>query len=259
MQVFRDFPQYSPAYWTVRRGVPTASEFHRIISPSAADPAWTCKAEDGSTCGIRHRVYDAALGCSKKLNRSSVALASMFTPAPAPVELAAAHKGYINQLVGDLFDVAYPRVNDNATPAMRRGSAMEPQSRRWYEYETGTTVEEVGFLKSDCGRFGISPDGLCLPGGVECKNPSVEAHTGWMLDGVIPAEHMAQVHAPLALCQEIEWWDFVSHCPGLPCIRIRAERNEFTAKLREALELFWPAYQATLDRVNRLCGKEAAA
>jgi hypothetical protein len=33
VKIFRDFKQYEPEWWAVRRGVPTASELHRIITP----------------------------------------------------------------------------------------------------------------------------------------------------------------------------------------------------------------------------------
>lgn len=206
MKVFSNFAQYSPEYWQVRRGVPTASEFSSIIT-------------------------------AKKQ------------------ELAAGHRSYINKLVGDRLDAEYPRVNEHANAAMRRGTFMEPKSRRWYEYDTDTVVSEVGFVVSDCGRFGFSPDGWCPPGGVECKNPKPETHVEWLLAGSVPDEHLAQVHAPLALCAAIEWWDFVSYCPGAPALRIRVTRDGFTAKLSKCLEQFWANYIDALAKVEQKCGR----
>jgi hypothetical protein len=36
VKVFTDFQQYTPEWWAVRRGVPTASEISRIITPTGA-------------------------------------------------------------------------------------------------------------------------------------------------------------------------------------------------------------------------------
>lgn len=171
------------------------------------------------------------------------------------MEYSTAAKGYIHQLLGDRLDAEYPRVTDG-NAAMRRGTLMEPVSRRWYEYDAGTRVQEVGFVVSDCGRFGFSPDGLCLPGGVECKNPNSQTHVEWMLGDVCPSDHLAQCHFPLAVCSELEWWDFVSCCPGAPTVRVRVYRDSFTAKLKEHLERFWIEYEAARQVVEAKAGRK---
>lgn len=195
--------QGSAEWWAVRRGVPTASEFDRIITPAKG-------------------------------------------------QLAAGHTGYVHQLIADLFDPNYGQLeSEYASLAMRRGVAREPESRRFYEFERGVSVRQVGFCLTGDGRFGCSPDFLVGEEGCgELKNPDPKTHIAWLLGGVVPAEHVAQCHGHLVV-SEYKWCDFVSYCPGMPSqLIVRVFPNEFTVKLRECLEQFWSNYQAALTRVK---------
>lgn len=52
----------------------------------------------------------------------------------------------------------------------RRGQIFEPVAARLYELQTGASITPVGFVTSDCGSFGASPDGLVADdAGVEFK------------------------------------------------------------------------------------------
>ena len=201
--------QYSDDWWKVRRGVPTASEAGRIITPKKG-------------------------------------------------ELAAAHDGYISALIGDLLDAEYPRKDDVATGAMRRGTALEPKARRMYEFEQSERVLQVGFVLSGCGRFGCSPDGLVgNDGGLELKNPAAGKHVEWVRAGVLPDDYKAQVHMSLIVTGRA-WWDFASYLPGQDLFVVRTTPDAFTAKLRECLDLFWDRYQFALD-LFRPSAQERAA
>jgi putative phage-type endonuclease len=202
-----DFDQYSPEWFAVRRGIPTASEFHRIIT-----------AKQGKSSAQAH--------------------------------------GYLCRLIGDRFDIDYPRVNDNATAAMKRGTQFEPEARRFYEFDRDTTVAQVGFCTTDDGRLGCSPDGLVGDDGlIEIKCPSPEVHVAYILDGGLPDDYRPQVHGQLLVTGR-SWCDFLSYCPGLPNFIVRVEADEFTTKLRCALEDFLARYDELLARFTP---KEMAA
>ena len=94
MKVF-DFPQYGPEWWGVRRGVPTASNGKRIITPAK----W---------------------------------------------EYAKAATEYAWELAADKYDPLYGFHEDYATAAMKNGTIMEPEARRWYEFE------------ADCRRLSLA-------------------------------------------------------------------------------------------------------
>jgi predicted phage-related endonuclease len=54
------------------------------------------------------------------------------------------------------------------SPAMQRGNDFEAMARMVYEFETGNSVREVGFVEvTDKKYIGCSPDGLVTENGVE--------------------------------------------------------------------------------------------
>lgn len=185
--------QYSDEWFALRRGVPTASAFEKIITPKTG-------------------------------------------------KLAAAHEGYICELIGDLGRLDYPGERP-ATPAMRNGTLTEPEARRFYEMEQGD-VEQVGFCLTDDGRFACSPDGLVGDDGIlELKCPEPKTHVGYLLANELPPEYVPQVHGQLIVTGR-KWCDFLSYCPGFKPLMVRIEPNEFTDKLRAVLEEFWPKFLA---------------
>jgi len=199
MTIYDSFQQYTPEWWAIRRGVPTASEFHRIIT--------------------------AAKG-----------------------EFAAGHKSLINDLIGDELDSEYPRLNDGASVAMKRGTALEPEARGLYEVWAGAPIRQVAFVTTECGRFGCSPDSLVGDDGVlEMKCPMPSTHAGYVLDGKLPAEYRAQCHGHLLVTGR-KWCDFMSYLPGREPLIIRVVPDDFTAKLAQCLAKFDDAYRAARDR-----------
>ena len=107
-------------------------------------------------------------------------------------------------------------VND----AMKRGTLLESSARQEYcNFKGINTIIEVGFLESNCGYYGASPDGLVEtdpegPGGCEIKCPSGEKHFLYLLNGETPREYYHQVHMSMAISRR-KWWDFVSWCPSV--------------------------------------------
>lgn len=205
MKIF-NFAQYSPDWWNARRGIPTASEFDRILTPATG-----------------------------KLSKSA--------------------DGYACQLIGEKLSTEYPLTTMNpATAAMERGTAMETAARSWYSVYHSLEVEEVGFCLSECERFGCSPDGLVgEDGGIEIKCPLPHTQVSWLLSGELPSDYKAQVHGTLIVTGR-QWWDFVSYCPGLPELVIRVEADEYTEKLREALEGFHARYRELENQISSLTG-----
>lgn len=161
-------------------------------------------------------------------------------------------RSYINQLIALSIQPTAPVFSDRKLPRpMQQGIDREPEARRWYEWEYGVQVQQVGFILSDCGRFGCSPDGLIGENGIqELKCPDLDTHIGWLIDGKLPDEHKAQVHGEL-LVSGREFCDFISYVPPPPRpLVIRVEPDSYTQRLREVLEEFWQEYQAALRLVR---------
>lgn len=171
---------------------------------------------------------------------------------PAKRQPSASQKGLICAMIGQVMS-PYPMGDGDGymTKAMAEGKRREPEARNWYALEMEVDVEQVGFITSDCGRFGVSPDGLMpsLRGGLELKNPSPEVHAEYLMDGVLPLDHQGQCHAAL-IVTGFDWWDFVSYCHGMAPFRVRVTPNDFTKALQEELERFWAKFQASLKKVK---------
>jgi exodeoxyribonuclease (lambda-induced) len=137
------------------------------------------------------------------------------------------------------MDLARERIGGKApdtfqTFAMRQGTEQEPIARARYEAITGNLVEEVGFITTDDGLFGVSVDGLIDADGVaeiKCMVSSDTLFTA-MVRGDLD-EYRDQCNGALWLLGR-KWVDLILWAPDLDRLVIkRIERNEVDI---EALE-----------------------
>lgn len=144
---------------------------------------------------------------------------------------------YVFELATDSLltkiEVGYSNAN------MQRGNELEPLARQAYQEETFNIVEQCGFITSDCGNFGYSPDGLVGDDGlIEIKCPLAKTHFGYILDNKCPSDYYAQVQGGLFITGR-KWCDFISYHPDFKqsLFILRVERDEeFIAKLDVLLE-----------------------
>jgi hypothetical protein len=196
-----DCKQKDDRWWEVRRGVPTASGFHNIITASKED-------------------------------------------------FAAAHFKYACRLIADLYDPAYGPQSEWESVSMIQGARLEPEARSYYEFNRNCEVQEVGFVFSDCERFGCSPDSLVGDDGLlELKCPNAHTHVAYLCKEALPDEYRAQCHGQLIVTGR-EWVDFMSYYPGLPKFLVRVTPDGFTEKLRGYLDKFWDIYQSMRAKVE---------
>lgn len=167
--------------------------------------------------------------------------AKMITPGGKPSTQA---KPFIGRLLAEQMGLQEPEGIPQ-TEDVLLGIEQEDESRRWFQVETGLKVEEVGFIGSDDGLSGFSPDGVItdlkkLPGRVipvELKNPKPSTHIGYLLEATLPSIYKAQCHFAMVI-SEAPYMYFMSYCPGLPALLIKVERDDYTNKVEIALELF---------------------
>jgi hypothetical protein len=94
---------------------------------------------------------------------------------------------------------------------IERGNRLEPIARQEYEARTLIPVEEVGFIESECGLLGYSPDGLVGEDGlIEIKAPRKSKHLETIFKNKVPLEHIAQIQGGLYLSGR-KWLDFISY------------------------------------------------
>ena len=176
-------------------------------------------------------------------------------PSPKYGILAAAHVGYMCELVQESIFPTYATGDEFISEAMAHGILFEPEARKFYEKLTGHDVQEVGFCTMDTGICGMSPDGLVQATmgddpdwGLEIKCPQPKTHIRWVYDGKLPDAHKQQVHGCMVV-SGLDRWDFLSYHPDMGHLLVEVHRDEYTEKLAAALEEFTVKYAEFREKI----------
>lgn len=156
---------------------------------------------------------------------------------------------YIRELIAECFCPDFPSWAGNA--ATDRGVELEPEAREAFSKHAGITLEQVGFVISDDGTCGCSPDSLIIfdgvhIGGVEIKCPSPKAHVGYVLDGVLPGAYKQQVHGSMVITG-LRHWNFWSYFPGMKPLHVLVKRDDYTELLAKRLADFVTTYKRAYE------------
>ncbi len=184
-----DCEQGSVEWFRARLGIPTASQFDKIVTPK------TGQLSKSST------VYAYKLICEKLLN--------------APTET----------VDGQMW--------------MERGKEMEPVAVKQYEWLNDVETVRVGFITTDDGLVGASPDRLIKgkPIGLEIKCPAPHTHLSYLLAGLGDA-YRPQVQGQLHVA-ELERVDLYSYHDRMPACTVATPRDEaYIRLLASALAAF---------------------
>lgn len=178
--------------------------------------------------------------------RLGVATASQFSRiiTPKTEKPSTSMYGYALELAGEWL--TGESGDDGKSLFMDRGNDLEDEARRAYEFEVDADVEPIGFVTTDDGLIGCSPDGYVMErGGVEIKCSAIHTHLGYLAnpDSMVAA-HRCQVQATLMITGRT-WWDLWSYNPEQPCVRVNCKRDTpFIAKMVDAVETFGSMYWA---------------
>jgi hypothetical protein len=144
--------------------------------------------------------------------------------------------GYRHRLLAEWLLGHSLDTESEASQFMQRGTALEAEARASYEFQSGNTVQQIGFIEHD-QYIGGSPDGLIGDdGGLEIKCLEYVHHVGMLLTPDV--EHAMQVQGLLWITDR-KWWDIWYYNPMLPSVQLRVERDEeIIEKLSSACELF---------------------
>ena len=136
------------------------------------------------------------------------------------------------------------------TYAVDQGKLLETIALPWFEFETGKKVRRVGFVTTDDGTCGCSPDGLLEDGsGVEVKAPQPPNHIKYLLEGVVPDQYVVQCQFSLWVTQA-PYWTLVSYSMRLPALVVRVERDEkIQAAITEAVSQFSTTLTACMAKI----------
>lgn len=148
--------------------------------------------------------------------------------------------------------MGFPLESPNAW-VLEQGAILESEALPWLQLSQDLNVQRVGFVTSDCGRMGCSPDGLIGDdGGVEIKCPQPVNHLRYLLAGTVPDDYLAQVHGSLYVTGR-KWWKFVSYSRQFPPVILHVERDEnIIAKIDEVLTATLDDFAVKLEKVKAL-------
>lgn len=177
--IVHDVPQGSPEWKALRVGIPTASEFSRLVTNTLKDGEY---------------------------------------------KLSASLEGYARELAAELF--AGKQMSDfDGNVWMDRGKEKEAEAVALYEFTTDAAISSVGFITTDDGLCGCSPDALVGDdGGLEVKCLKAESHVEVM------AYYKKHGHAPVKYTQQVQaclwitgraFWDQLFYHPDLPPLTVR--------------------------------------
>ena len=203
-------PQGSEQWFALHMGIPTASEFFKVM------------AKVGPRGGTSHKEYVQRMQ-------------------------------YMRILAGEII-TGEPREHEWAgNRHTERGKANESAARALYAMLNEVEPVEVGFIRN--GSCGCSPDSLIdEDGGLEIKDVLPHRQIENLESGVLPSAYKWQVLGSIHVTGRA-WWDFMSHCRGLPPFIYRVERENVTdelAELSDGIERFNEELALMVKRVEAM-------
>ena len=138
---------------------------------------------------------------------------------------------------------------------MDAGTILEEEALPWFEWEFQLKVERPGFITTDDGLVGCSPDGW-IAGfrGVEIKCPAPDTHVKYLLAGECPDDYKAQVQGSMWVTG-VAQWTFLSYRRRFPQLVLTVERDEAMQQaITDALAAFLAKFEAGKKRLIELNG-----
>jgi hypothetical protein len=170
---------------------------------------------------------------------------------PAKAELSKSARSYAHYLVAETL-MGVPLEPERPDPYwIAWGKQHEAEAAQQYAFMTDTEIETVGFVTTDCGKIGCSPDRLIIGqrGAVEIKCPAPQTHLSYLIDGP-GLDYKCQLQGQMAVA-ELSFVDLFSYHPRLPPATYRVTRDEpYIAKMRAALTEFLDMRDAMLMKAK---------
>jgi hypothetical protein len=178
--------------------------------------------------------------------RAGIPTASMFATVLAKGE-GKTRRTYMMKLAGEI--ITGDPMDSFSNEHTERGHEQEPDARDLYAFQTGATLDRVGFIKD--GRKGCSPDSLIgEDGGAEIKTRLAHLQAELLCKGEVPTTHKAQIQGTLWISRR-KWWDFVSYCPKMPLFVSRVERDDpYIQKLATEVDAFNRELDAVVAQIR---------
>lgn len=179
---------------------------------------------------------------------------------PKKCDLSKSATTYALRLVAERL-LNMPTESVEGMEWMERGRELEPMAARQYEFANDVTTVRVGFITTDDGRIGCSPDRLVAAGsqkvGLEIKCPAPHVQLGYLLLG-IDADYKPQLQGQI-LIAELDRLDLYAYHPQMPPLTVQTTRDhDYCAKMFDALLKFCDQVDELEDRARSLGVFQAA-
>ena len=216
-----DVEQGSQEWFDLRKGVPTASAFGRIITPSKREFS-------GSALPYAAQLISEKQSQYYPRNVESYTSRSMEFGQQLEAE---ARDKYALVSGFDVRRVGFIKTDDDRFGCSPDGLIWEGD-------------KPIGGLELKVPEPKTHMKWLLGP-------TKDDARLRWEANDRIPLEHLCQCHGFL-IVTGLPWIDFYSYSCSPDCkdIRIRVVPNDFTMALRVCLEKFWKIYQQALEEVS---------
>lgn len=157
---------------------------------------------------------------------------------PKKLQISSQADTYANHLLAE-FILGYPLDMVEQTEFMERGQELEDRAVETYEEIVGVETDRIGFITTDDGRIGCSPDRLIGARKLlEIKCPSPAVHVAYMRNKAIDDRYKCQLQGCLWVAERDEV-HIVSYHPDIPAVIIPVRRDEeFIAALSAAVTQF---------------------
>ncbi len=163
-------------------------------------------------------------------------------------------KTYVYKKVAEKLQ-GRPLIDLSASSFMlEQGMIVEEEARPWYALEYDKKIKQVGFITTDDGEFGCSPDGLILNDecGLEIKSPAAHTHVKYLVNGALPKEYACQVMGSM-FATGFKKWIFVSYRRGFPALVLEIHRDEKAmSMIRAAINQFHGDFNRAMTRISNI-------
>lgn len=204
--------QHSDSWWEARRSVPTASNFHRIISSK--------KPFDMKPVGANSYICELIAECATQNP-------SYFT------EKDRITRNRETQYGLDTEDEACGWL------AMHLDRPL---------YKVGFITTDDEHLGASPDRVGKDSEGR-ITEVCEVKCPRLDTHAKYLMNpGEVPKEYIPQIHGQLVVTG-LDHGHFLRYGPGLDPLYVLVTRNEYTEKLEKVLKQFLDMYHPRLHEM----------
>lgn len=165
----------------------------------------------------------------------------------------------IIELIAESVESFEMDTNGYTSDAMLRGITLEPIARESLSEFTGLEFNQVGWIQSEIGLIGISPDGITsdLTKACEIKCPQAKRHIETCLSNEIPLDNIDQCIHYFTANNKLKELYFLSYRPEFTIMPMFVKKIDLNSKVNIGTEKK-PIYSTIYEvvQMNRIRAKE---